>query len=169
MSTEPLIEHRSMKDAFFRGSDQSPLPVDLRATFGGLAYFDPNPRLVFDVQPEIVEPTQVSIRTTGGESRTYDRVATVSFQVDEDAITLALFSSGHESWFLPFRDHTSGKQTYGAGRYLDVDPPEAGIVTIDFNYAYAPYCAYSDAYSCALPPSENWMDAVILAGERTAE
>lgn len=168
MDAALLLEHRSLKDAFFRSDDQSPLPVERQADFDGLSYFDPNPDLVFDLQPEIVDPERVMISTTGGASREYDRVATVSFQVDESAVTLALFSSGHASWFLPFRDRTSGRETYGAGRYLDIELPEAGTVTIDFNYAYAPYCAYSDAYSCALPPAENWMDAAVVAGERSA-
>ena len=71
---------------------------------------------------------------------------------------------GH-GYFLPFRDATSGKETYGAGRYLDVPRGENGQVVVDFNYAYSPYCAYGDAYSCALPPRENWLTVPIEAGE----
>jgi len=73
---------------------------------------------------------------------------------------------GHPRLFLPFRDATSGVETYGAGRYLDVDPEPAGTVVVDFNMAYNPFCAYDDASSCALPPYENWLPVPIRAGER---
>ena len=80
---------------------------------------------------------------------------------------LSLFDTGHPGLFLPFRDTTSGRETYGGGRYLDLDPNEDGTVTIDFNLAYSPFCAYNDGYSCALPPAENWMQVPIEAGEKT--
>ena len=81
-------------------------------------------------------------------------------------LTLALYATpGHEGYFLPFRDATSGRETYGAGRYLDLAPPHDGKVTVDFNLAYNPYCAYSDSFSCALPPVENWLQVPIRAGE----
>jgi uncharacterized protein (DUF1684 family) len=71
------------------------------------------------------------------------------------------------SWscFLPFRDATSGNESYGAGRYLDVEPGRDGRVQSDFNLAYNPYCAYNDAFSCPLSPSENWLRVPIRAGE----
>ena len=79
---------------------------------------------------------------------------------------LALLATGHNGYFLPFRDATSGNETYGACRYLDLEPAPDGSVTVDFNYAYAPFCAYNDAYSCALPPQENWLEVPVRAGER---
>ena len=75
-------------------------------------------------------------------------------------------TEGSHGFFLPFRDATSGSETYGAGRYLDIDPDEDGTVTIDFNMAYNPFCVYSEAYSCPLPPTENWLDVPITAGEK---
>jgi uncharacterized protein (DUF1684 family) len=68
--------------------------------------------------------------------------------------------------FLPFRDATSGTATYGAGRYLDLEPNEDGTLTIDFNLAYNPSCVYSDGWSCPIPPRENWLDIPIEAGEK---
>ena len=68
---------------------------------------------------------------------------------------------------MPFRDGTSGRETYGAGRHLDIRVEANGSYVLDFNFAYNPYCAYSDAYSCPLPPAENWLPVRIEAGERT--
>ena len=73
---------------------------------------------------------------------------------------------GEDSLFLPFRDALSGKETYGAGRYLDVAPPHSGHVVVDFNYAYNPSCAYDPQFSCPLPPRENWLQVPIRAGEK---
>jgi uncharacterized protein (DUF1684 family) len=166
MQTTDILAFRDEKDRFFKLAPQSPLPEQDRPDFTGLSYFEPNEDLVFNVDLEPVEPTDVQISTTTGDERTYRRVATATFNVDGERTTVALYSSGHESLFLPFRDATSGTQTYGAGRYIDVTPNEDGTANIDFNYAYAPFCAYSDRYSCALPPQENWMSVPIRAGER---
>jgi uncharacterized protein (DUF1684 family) len=82
----------------------------------------------------------------------------------------------HDHWhapllFIPFRDRTSGKETYGAGRYLEVEPvdPHDDEYVIDFNLAYNPSCAYDEAFSCPFPPVENWLQVAIEAGERTYE
>ena len=70
--------------------------------------------------------------------------------------------------FLPFTDDSNGFETYGGGRYLDIDKPEDGVrkIVLDFNIAYNPYCAYSDAYSCPIPPRENNLSVKILAGAK---
>jgi len=166
MSTSHLLQFRRQKDDFFKDSEQSPLPAVQRADFTGLVYFPPNEDLAFEIELEHVEPTEVEISTTSGDERTYLRVATATFAIDGQDATVALYSNGHEGLFLPFRDATSGKETYGAGRYVDVRPGENGAAIIDFNYAYAPFCAYSENYSCALPPVENWLDVPLRAGER---
>ncbi len=68
--------------------------------------------------------------------------------------------------FVPFRDKTNGKTTYGAGRYLDILIPRSDTIFIDFNKAYNPYCAYSERWSCPLVPFENWLEVEIEAGEK---
>jgi uncharacterized protein len=166
MNTADLLKFRSDKDHFFKRSEQSPLTHEAQHDFGGLAYFEPNDDLVFEVSLDAVEPSDITIATTAGEERTYSRVATATVSVDGEDTTVALYSTGHEGLFLPFRDATSGSETYGAGRYIDVHPQGDGTVVIDFNYAYAPFCAYNENYSCALPPHENWLSVAIRAGER---
>lgn len=166
MTPSDLREFRTEKDQFFKHGAQSPVPQQDRQSFSGLTYFEPNPDLVFDATLDVVEASEIQISTTTGDERTYLRVATTTFSVGGEDVTVVLYSSGHDGLFLPFRDATSGTETYGAGRYLDVQPEGDGSALIDFNYAYAPFCAYSDRYSCALPPQENWMSVSIRAGER---
>jgi len=169
MDTEALLQDRKDKDEFLKLSPHSPIPAQDQGAFTGLSYFGPNPDFVFTVELEPVEPTEVPIQTTTGDTRTYHRIATATVDIEETAVTLAIYSSGHDSLFLPFKDTTSGRESYGAGRYLDIDPNEDGTITIDFNYAYAPFCSYSDQYSCALPPQENWITVSVEAGERTPQ
>jgi hypothetical protein len=168
MDFHELLDQRADKDDFFRNDPQSPIPARERTTFEGLAYYDPTSDLIFTVPVNVVKPEPVQVGTTTGEERTYHKIATVTVAVEETDVSLSLYSTGHQGLFLPFRDATSGNETYGAGRYLDVEPNGDGAVTLDFNYAYAPFCAYSDVYSCALPPYENWLEVPIRAGERNA-
>lgn len=76
-----------------------------------------------------------------------------------------LEESGHENHlFLPFKDLTSGETSYGGGRYIDLEIPTGDTIEIDFNKAYNPYCAYSDGYSCPIPPAENHLNLKVEAG-----
>ncbi len=125
--------------------------------------------------------TLVELGTTAGEIRPQVRYAELRFRIGEQNLRLTGFLDphyqeqrhGHDhgiELFVPFRDATSGRETYGAGRYLEVEVEEDAdgrqVATIDFNLAYNPYCAYNEAYSCPLPPAENSLPAVIQAGER---
>ena len=168
MTTSELLEYRTERDHFFKHAPKSPVPQDDRDAFDGLAYFDRDKGLIFETPLDRVEPTEVAIATTTGDERTYMRVATATMDIDGESVTVALYSTGHDTLFLPFRDATSGTESYGAARYVDVQPLGDGTAVIDFNYAYAPYCAVSDNYSCALPPAENWLTVPIRAGERVA-
>jgi uncharacterized protein (DUF1684 family) len=165
-----LEEFRVDKDAFFREHPQSPLTDPQRASFEGLAYFAENDALVIrapletegvDLAEDIVMPT-----TTGGE-QAYRRAGVVRFEVDGVPAQVTLYAPPESrGLFLPFRDATSGGETYGAGRYLEVEPPSLdGNVEVDFNYAYNPYCAYNARWSCPIPPGENWLSVPIRAGE----
>ena len=166
MDIDGLLEHRKAKDEFFATSHHSPLDHHQRQGFSGLAYFDPDPGLVYELSLEPSDGAEITVQTSDGQERGYRRIGNVKFEVDGHQANLALYSTGQPGLFIPFRDSTSGKSTYGAGRYLDIDPSEDGTVTIDFNLAYNPYCVYNDAYSCPLPPIENWLKVPIEAGER---
>ncbi|HZD80562.1 MAG TPA: DUF1684 domain-containing protein [Actinomycetota bacterium] len=166
-----LEEFRRGKDAFFREGPTSPLTDEQRRSFEGLAYYPPTDALVIraPLDPDVDRQEPVVMQTTTGGSQEYRRAGVVRFRVDGDVAQVTLYASPDQrELFLPFRDATSGKESYGAGRYLEVEPPAPdGTVEIDFNYAYNPYCAYNEAWSCPLPPGENWLRVPIRAGERT--
>ncbi|HJQ75871.1 MAG TPA: DUF1684 domain-containing protein [Acidimicrobiia bacterium] len=169
MDTMELLEHREAKDEFFRTSHDSPLEHADRHDFGGLHYYDPNSDLVFTVAMEPGDGSEIRIPTSDEREKVYARAGRVRFEVGGEPVELTVFDTGHPGFFIPFRDQTSGETTYGAGRYLDIDPNDDGTLTIDFNYAYNPSCVYSDGYSCPIPPMENWLEVPIEAGEQMWE
>lgn len=166
MDTRSLLEQRRAKDEFF-GTPHSPLDDSLLAGFTGLNYYGPNPEMVFTVPVDPGDGAEIPVQTSDGQVRSYVRAGHVNLNMSGETVELTLYSIGQPGYFVPFRDRTSGKATYGAGRYLDVEPNEDGTVTIDFNLAYNPYCAYNDSYSCPLPPADNWLQVPVEAGERS--
>ena len=167
MAANELKRFRAEKDRVFARDPHSPLTADQRSSFRGLAYFDENPKLVIhSTLDREVEPGDVTMATTAGEEQVYQRYGVMHFNVDGQPAQLVLYASeDSDDLFLPFRDATSGHDTYGAGRYLEVHA-HGDDVTVDFNYAYNPNCAYDPAWSCPLPPSENWLKVPIRAGEK---
>jgi len=167
MDATTLAAYRANKDDYLRTNEHSPLPPEQRDGFTGLPYYDWNPDLIFHVDLQSADGEDVTIDTSDGTTRIYKRSAEVIIKFADKDHTLTLFDTGHPGLFLPFRDATSGESTYGGGRYLDLQPDDEDHVTVDFNLAYSPYCAYNSSYSCALPPAENWLDIPIEAGEKT--
>lgn len=162
-----LADHRRAKDAWLKSAPESPLAG--APDFDGLSYYPADPTLAFTVSAEAADGAPLTIQTSDGRERTYTRDFTVALVVEGTPITLTLYGTPH-GLFLPFRDRTSGAETYGGGRYLDVAAPDAaGAVEIDFNLAYHPYCAYDARYSCPIPPAENWLEVAIRAGERSPD
>ncbi len=163
-----LLEFRQEKDQFFR-SRNSPIPASMRVVFKGLEYFLENPALSF-VVPLVPDGLQeaVLMQTSSGSERVYLRLGWVNLMVAGVAAKLAVFVPEGEpdatELFVPFRDSTSGVLTYGSGRYLEAYRND-DLVHLDFNVAYNPYCAYSDGWSCPIPPLENWLAVPIEAGE----
>ncbi len=172
MSVQELLEFRSRKDAFF-ASSQSPLPEAARHGFAGLVYFEFQPKMVFEPALKPVQDFEhVGMETSNGVRKFFIRAGTLEFAAAGEILHLTAFSnpeSEDAGLFIPFRDATSGTQTYGSGRYLDSELSADGTVLLDFNLAYNPYCAYSDGWSCPIPPLENWLRVPILAGEKAFE
>ena len=105
--------------------------------------------------------------TSTGSVSEYAKYGHVSFDVNGAIATLQVYQDPEGGdFFLPFVDATAPADTYGAGRYLDIEPSGAGKFLIDFNYAYNPYCAYNDKWSCPIPPRENRVKVRIEAGEK---
>lgn len=165
-----LAEFRKHKDHYFLHGDNSPLYEEELNGFAGLDYFEENPALVFDLDIDSDVPgvgELVAFPTSDGAEKYFYRSGKIRFEVDGAPVELTVFRDPDRGrHFLPFTDATTGKTTYEAGRYLD--PQHAGhhSLHIDFNYAYNPYCAYSDEYSCPLPPPENALPVEIRAGEK---
>jgi uncharacterized protein (DUF1684 family) len=179
---DAVVEFRRRRDELMRDHPQSPLPAADRNAFTGLSYFPPNP--AYRVKGRLEAPDsdeEVLIETGGpdGDIR-YRRAGILRFDLMGSPRRLTVFSLiGYAGGlFLPFRDTTSGHQTYGGGRYLfdtikntdglclEVEPGSIEIA-IDFNYAYNPSCAYDPHWACPLAPRENWLEVLVEAGEMT--
>jgi uncharacterized protein (DUF1684 family) len=161
-----LTEFRREKDKFLGEHFQSPLTDEQKHVFTGLNYYPENPDLKFKVIVEKFSEKQVvTMQTSTGDLQTYLRFGRFKFYVNDQLAELTIFSS-EDGYFLPFVDALAGKETYGAGRYLEPRPLDGGMFLIDFNYAYNPYCAYNENWSCPIPPAENRLNVPIRAGEK---
>ena len=184
---EAVESFRAEKDHYFKHADGSPIPAAERDSFEGLPYFPIDPDLRFDdltLEPYAgSEPQRFAIPTSDGGLRPAHRAGSFHFELGEDRRSLAAYVIDHPaehvhddavpeddetlpSVFVPFLDATSGHETYGAGRYLDLEPEEDGTYSLDFNLAYHPSCVYDIRFSCPLTPAENRLPIRIEAGER---
>ncbi|MFQ5381509.1 MAG: DUF1684 domain-containing protein [Dehalococcoidia bacterium] len=160
---------RAEKDRFYRSHPQSPLTRAQKESFEGLHYYPENPGLVFRIRPDVLPDQEpVEMKTSTGQTVTYTRWALAHLTIEGREVALTIFRDpGTGDLFLPFQDAGRGSETYGAGRYLEVSSLEGGQLLLDFNYAYNPYCAYNDDWSCPIPPAENRLDVPVRAGEMT--
>jgi len=164
---------RAEKDAFFAQHWQSPVPPQDKVRFKGLEYYPPDPGYRFELElHEHSKKQAVKIAYTRGNEQDFVHWGEFRFKVGgkEQALQAYKSSREEEMLFIPFKDETSGKETYGAGRYLDLEPERDrtadGKWILDFNQAYNPWCVYSEAYTCPFVPMENWLEVPILAGEK---
>jgi uncharacterized protein len=157
-----LVDFRKAKDDYFRTGSGSPLTPEQKKEFRGLLYFPENPVLRLQVPLErYPDPKRITMQTSTGSTQDYDHVGQIKFQVNGENATLQVYESVDSpgSYFLPFVDATAPAESYGAGRYLEPEESHAGELLVDFNYAYNPYCAYNDRWSCPFPPPENRLKA----------
>jgi uncharacterized protein (DUF1684 family) len=173
---DAIAAYRADKDEFFRTSPGSPLPAAERDRFEGLAYYPVDPSLRFErltLDPyEGDEPVRFQIPTSDGQLRPAQRAGVFRFPLGGEvrALTAYTFEGGDGgSVFVPVLDATSGTETYGAGRYLDLEPEDDGTYSLDFNLLYNPSCVYDPRFSCPLTPPENRLPVRIEAGERLPE
>jgi uncharacterized protein (DUF1684 family) len=170
---EDLERQRKGKDFFFASHPQSPLPPAKRQRFRGLAYWPPDPDYRFELPLlEHDEKKLITVEDTGVHVRELRRWGEFRFELHGKRCTLEAYKSNpdEDRLFIPFRDATSGKESYGAGRYLDLEAGRNntadGRWVLDFNEAYNPWCAYSSGYVCPFTPPDNWLAVAIRAGER---
>ena len=170
-----MASYRAEKDEFFRTAHGSPIPAAERDAFKGLPYFPVDESMRFEglvLEPYTgSEPAHFQIPTSDGKLRDAERAGVFRFELGGAAQTLTGYTfstGGSESVFVPFLDATSGTESYGAGRYLDLYPEPDGTYVLDFNLAYHPSCVYDPRFSCPLTPAENRLPVRIEAGERLA-
>jgi uncharacterized protein (DUF1684 family) len=170
---ERLEREREEKDKFFLLHPQSPIPFEERKRFKGLDCYLPNPNYRFELELyEHDEKKTVKMAYTKRNEQDFLRWGEFQFRISGQEQVLQAYKSNpiEDRLFIPFKDETSGKETYGAGRYIDLESerdriPE-GRWILDFNKAYNPWCVYSEAYTCPFVPPENWLKVPIRAGEK---
>lgn len=171
---DKVLEEHKMKDKLFKNPKQSPLlPQDIPG-FKGLNYYPYNSKFRVNATLEkIKNGSIIKMKTTTERRPEYRTWAKATFTIDGKKCQLTIYQpvdlmkeKGFEDYlFLPFTDETSGRETYGGGRFLELTIPEGNTMIIDFNTAYNPYCAYNHKYSCPVPPEENDLTIKIEAGE----
>ena len=163
---DALDEFRREKDSFFAEGPESPLTAEQKRNFVGLKYFPEDPSLRLEINAEMFPDLQLlEMQTSTGDVQTYRRHSRIRIQVEGREAELTIFE-GPNGYFLPFVDSQAGTETYPAGRYLEPRALAGGRFLIDFNFAYNPYCAYNEHWSCPLTPPENRLKVPIRAGEK---
>lgn len=166
-----IEKYRADKDHQFKTDAASPFAGD--TSFHGLNYFPVDP--AYRIRAKFLPAGQrriITLPTSDGKEKRYREYGYAEFTLHGKVnrlLILEIIDMGvyRGTLFLAFGDETSARETYGAGRYLDVKKEKgASTILLDFNMAYNPYCAYNDNYSCPLPPQENLLGVAIRAGEK---
>ena len=173
---ESVEAERAAKDAEFSNPDETPLRNDNMMHFKGLNYFRISDKYRIVARLEIYDhPDTIRMKTTTERLPLYLIYGKASFSLKNRNFSLTIYRNvglmskeGYEDYlFVPFRDETSGKQSYAGGRYVDARISGDSTIVIDFNKAYNPYCVYnSKKYSCPVPPDENYLPVTVKAGEK---
>lgn len=164
-----LEQERMDRSEAFKEHPRSPVPEHERARFGGLAYFPPDPAYRLTLTLEPMPPETITVPRTAGDEVTYTKAGRFTLALPRGTGTVTLYTqrhADHEHLFLPIKDATSGKATYGAGRYLDPEPLDDDRYLVDLNQLYNPFCVFNEAYACPMTPPENWLPFPIEAGEK---
>ena len=157
----------------FKDASKSPLKKKDRRDFKGLDFFKVDSAYVVQANfKNTPDETPFNMKTTTDRVTEYVKYGEITFSLNNESFQLNVYRNqelmneeGFEDYlFLPFLDDTNGDESYGGGRYIDLKIPEGDQMTIDFNTAYNPYCAYDAKYSCPIVPRENYMDVEVRAG-----
>ncbi|MFV0208134.1 DUF1684 domain-containing protein [Empedobacter falsenii] len=173
--TNAIQKYQTELASFYTNPETTPLVDEEKTNFKGITFFPINEkyRVKANFTP-IKDGKVIPFPTSAKKIKNYKEYGTITFTIDDMEQTLTIYQSYpimekyEESLFLPFMDETNGVTSYGGGRYLDLNTKDFGgnsnEVTIDFNQAYNPYCAYSKHYNCPIPPANNVLDVEINAG-----
>jgi uncharacterized protein len=167
---DDLRKEREMKDRFMAHHVESPFVAEGVPGFQGLRYFAISPKFRVTARLErSATPQEAYLRTNRDGQSVVRYLGDLSFTLSGRPLRLKVYHAGEgvgRDVFVPFRDATSGQETYGPGRYVTLELNEDDVYELDFNRAFNPYCAYTDAYECSFPPSENDLPVAVRAGEQ---
>jgi uncharacterized protein (DUF1684 family) len=165
-------------NAEYKDPARSPLPTSTRSSFAGLPFFPVN--YAACVVTQFVRDSSQApfeMQTSNGRKPLYRKYGEVHFRYNGRPQHLTVYQSldllrtkDYQDYLMvPFTDQTNGHTSYGGGRYIDLRMGQIknGQLVLDFNYAYNPFCAYSSAYSCPIPPAENRLQVAIEAGVKS--
>lgn len=170
---EESIRFIAEQDEHYTNKKTSPLSKKARKEFKGHRFYDID--LAFVVKAKFVRTNStdtITMKTSADTEKHYVKYAQLHFDLQRRHCHLTVYQSlalremdEYKNYlFIPFKDLTSGKETYGGGRYMDVLIPEGDEIMLNFNTAYNPYCAFEDGYFCPIPPKENFLNVEVRAG-----
>ncbi len=168
-----VLDYQKELNESYLNPETTPLKEDELKDFKGLSFYPYNEKFVVKATLEKLENQPVfKMPTSGTNKPDYKRYGILHFTIDNKKFQLEVYQNldlikmkdYKKHLFLPFIDETSGNETYGAGRYLDIEIPDGSEIVLDFNKAYHPYCAYTIGYSCPITPDVNFLKTEILAG-----
>lgn len=168
---EKIEKERERQFKFIRFNVESPLTEEQKRIFTKLTFYEINP--AYKVKARLIPIENKKVREvplTDGSKQRYIEHSFAEFELGGKTNKLLLLQAMNEAdkrnFFLAFADATSAGETYGGGRYLNVRQDGKTSITLDFNLAYNPYCAYNPDYACPIPPKENLLDIALEAGEK---
>jgi len=173
MSQETAAEYQANLNREFATREESPLTDEDFKVFQSLDFYPIDEKFVVEAKFVRTPKERVfKMKTSTTRLPEYKKYGELLFQIDGKDFKLNVYQNielskkeGYEDYlFLPFSDLTCGKESYIGGRYIDMRIPKTKTVTVDFNKAYNPYCAYNHKYSCPIVPLENDLAIEILAG-----
>lgn len=174
INEEGLNVYRENRNKEMKDSLTSPLTKEDREKFTELNFFELDDKYWVKAKFKKNIGKEFNMATSSGQVRKYRTYGTLTFKLDGKKFTLPVYQNMslitnpiYKNYlFLPFTDNTNGFETYETGRYIDLMIPKEKYIYIDFNMCYNPYCAYSEGYSCPIPPTKNYLNTRIEAGEK---
>lgn len=168
---EKIEAERERQFKYIRFNIDSPLTDEQKQSFTKLNFYPIDPSYKVKALMVPIENKKVrEVPLTDGSKERYIEHSYAEFELEGKPQKLLLMQSMDEAdkrnFFLAFADETSGLETYGGGRYINARQDGKTSITIDFNLAYNPYCAYNPDYACPIPPKENIMEIPIPVGEK---
>lgn len=171
-----VTDYQKELNMFFKDASRSPLKKKDLRNFTGLDFFKIDSSFIVTASLKRIENAPIfEIATTTDRKALYKEYGILSFYLNGKEFSLTVYQSQEDlesstqknKLFLPFTDDTSGNESYGGGRYMDIfitDISKENNITLNFNNTYNPYCAYNSLYSCPLTPRKNHLDIEIKAG-----